>query len=58
MKSPETKDDPDFSPIDDEAPLRWLRSVGLVPRNGLGVGRRAVRVPAKAVLLTLLKAVI
>ncbi|HTN48497.1 MAG TPA: hypothetical protein VMK32_03615 [Burkholderiaceae bacterium] len=31
-----------FSPIDNEAPLRWMRSVGLVPRDGLGVVRRAL----------------
>jgi hypothetical protein len=53
----------DFSPIDNEAPLRWLRSVGLVPGNGLGVVRRSVffallRVPLKAVLVTLVKAVL
>lgn len=32
---------PDFSPIDNEAPLRWLRSLRLAPPDGLGAGRRA-----------------
>jgi len=31
-----------FSPVDNEAPLRWWRRLRLVPRDGLGVGRRAV----------------
>jgi hypothetical protein len=30
-----------FSPIDNEAPLRLQRKIGLVPKHGLGVGRRA-----------------
>jgi hypothetical protein len=31
-----------FSPIDNEAPLRWLRRVHLAPSDGLGAGRRAL----------------
>ena len=31
-----------FSPIENEPPLRWQRAIGLAPRTGLGVGRRAV----------------
>jgi len=31
-----------FSPVGDEAPLRWQRAVHLAPRDDLGVGRRAV----------------
>ncbi len=34
--------DPDFSPVENEPPLRWLRWVRLAPPNGLGAGRRAV----------------
>ena len=44
--SPATQKDPaasvDFSPIDDELPLRWQRALHLAPEDGLGVGRRAV----------------
>jgi hypothetical protein len=44
--SPATQKDPaasvDFSPIDDELPLRWQRALHLAPEGGLGVGRRAV----------------
>lgn len=32
----------DFSPVDNELPLRWLRQLHLVPSNGLGTIRRAV----------------
>jgi hypothetical protein len=32
----------DFSPVDNELPLRWLRQLHLVPSRGLGVVRRAV----------------
>jgi len=31
-----------FSPVDGEAPLRWQRAVHVAPRDGLGVGRRAI----------------
>ena len=31
-----------FSPVDCEAPLRWQRAVHVAPRDGLGVGRRAI----------------
>ena len=32
----------EFSPVDNELPLRWFRKLHLVPANGLGAGRRAV----------------
>ncbi len=32
----------EFSPIENEPPLRWHRRLHLVPADGLGVGRRAV----------------
>jgi len=31
-----------FSPVENEAPLRWLRRLHLAPRQGLGAGRRAL----------------
>jgi hypothetical protein len=31
-----------FSPVDDEPPLRWQRAVHLAPDHGLGVFRRAI----------------
>jgi hypothetical protein len=31
-----------FSPVDNEAPLRWLRRLHLAPDDGLGAGRRAL----------------
>lgn len=31
-----------FSPVENEAPLRGWRRLGIVPANGLGAGRRAV----------------
>ncbi|MBN8511177.1 MAG: hypothetical protein J0L57_21525, partial [Burkholderiales bacterium] len=31
-----------FSPVANEAPLRWLRRLRLAPRQGLGAGRRAL----------------
>lgn len=31
-----------FSPVDNELPLRWFRRLHLVPREGLGAGRRAL----------------
>jgi hypothetical protein len=31
-----------FSPIENEAPLRWLRRLHLAPGDGLGAGRRAL----------------
>jgi hypothetical protein len=31
-----------FSPIDNEAPLRWMRQAGLVPAGELGLARRAI----------------
>lgn len=31
-----------FSPVENEAPVRWLRHLRLVPEHGLGVIRRAV----------------
>jgi hypothetical protein len=34
--------DVEFSPVDNELPLRWFRRLHLVPANGLGTGRRAV----------------
>ncbi len=36
------KSDTDFSPVENEPPLRWQRTLHLAPRGGLGVGRRAV----------------
>ena len=33
---------PEFSPVDNELPLRWFRRLHLVPANGIGAGRRAV----------------
>lgn len=32
----------EFSPVDNELPLRWFRRLHLVPANGLGTARRAV----------------
>ena len=32
----------EFSPVDNELPLRWFRKLHLVPADGLGTGRRAV----------------
>jgi hypothetical protein len=32
----------EFSPVENELPLRWFRRLHLVPANGLGAGRRAV----------------
>jgi hypothetical protein len=32
----------EFSPIDNELPLRWFRKLHLVPPDGIGAGRRAV----------------
>ena len=32
----------EFSPVDNELPLRWFRRLHLVPANGLGIFRRAV----------------
>lgn len=37
-----------FSPVDNEAPLRWWRRLRLVPGGELGVGRRAVILAAIA----------
>lgn len=34
--------DPTFSPVENEPPLRWQRALGLAPRTGFGLGRRAV----------------
>jgi hypothetical protein len=34
--------DTDFSPVENELPLRWLRRMHVVPADGLGVVRRAV----------------
>ncbi len=34
--------DGEFSPVDNELPLRWFRRLHLVPEGGLGAGRRAV----------------
>ena len=31
-----------FSPVENEAPLRWLRRLHLAPDDGLGAGRRAL----------------
>ena len=31
-----------FSPVENEAPLRWLRRLHLAPQDGLGAGRRAL----------------
>lgn len=33
--------DGDFSPVDNELPLRWFRRLHLIPAKGLGAGRRA-----------------
>lgn len=43
-----TAPDPTFSPVENEPPLRWQRAVHLAPRDGLGVGRRAVLFTALA----------
>ena len=32
----------EFSPVDNELPLRWFRRLHLVPPNGIGAGRRAM----------------
>lgn len=37
-----SKSDIEFSPVENEAPLRWQRMLHLVPAGGLGVSRRAV----------------
>jgi len=42
MMSPRMAAAADFSPIDNEPPLRWLRHLHLVPADGLGAGRRAL----------------
>jgi len=42
MMSPRMAAAADFSPIDNEPPLRWLRRLHLVPADGLGAGRRAL----------------
>ena len=42
MMSPRTAAAAEFSPIDDEPPLRWWRRLHLVPADGLGAGRRAL----------------
>lgn len=34
--------DSEFSPVDNELPLRWFRRLHLVPANGIGAVRRAV----------------
>jgi len=34
--------DVEFSPVDNELPLRWFRRLHLVPANGIGAVRRAV----------------
>jgi hypothetical protein len=34
--------DTEFSPVENEPPLRWQRILHLAPAGGLGVGRRAV----------------
>jgi len=39
---PATVIDDDFSPIDNELPLRWYRRLHLAPAGGLGTGRRAL----------------
>ena len=39
---PHPSADPAFSPVENEAPLRWLRRLHLAPRQGLGAGRRAL----------------
>jgi hypothetical protein len=31
-----------FSPVENEAPLRWMRRLHLAPKDGLGAGRRAL----------------
>ena len=40
--TPPGETEPDFSPVDNEPPLRWLRWLHLAPPDGLGAGRRAV----------------
>jgi hypothetical protein len=40
--TPHGDPDSDFSPIENEPPLRWLRRLRLAPQDGLGAGRRAV----------------
>lgn len=40
--SPQPAAAADFSPIDDEPPLRWLRRARLVPAKGLAAPRRAL----------------
>jgi hypothetical protein len=47
MKTPDSNSqsdelDREFSPVDNELPLRWFRRLHLVPANGIGAGRRAV----------------
>jgi hypothetical protein len=40
--APPGEADPDFSPIENEPPLRWFRWLRLAPPDGLGAGRRAL----------------
>ena len=42
MTSDATGQLPEFSPVENEAPVRLLRRLRIVPRDGLGLGRRAV----------------
>ena len=39
---PRPTNDAAFSPVENEAPLRWLRRLHLAPEEGLGAGRRAI----------------
>ena len=39
---PRSADRTGFSPIENEAPLRWLRRPHLVPNDSLGARRRAL----------------
>jgi len=40
--TPATDPEVEFSPVENELPLRWYRRLHLVPADGLGAGRRAV----------------
>lgn len=41
-RAPADRPAANFSPVDDEPPLRWWRRLRIVPAGELGVGRRAV----------------
>ena len=42
LRTPAAESDTDFSPVENELPLRWYRQAHLVPADGFGTVRRAV----------------